>query len=128
MLKGDFMPEQENLKDLLDSCASSLTVINEKTEFVKVALSSLENQLDTLQRPFKTTEQAAAFLQVAVPTLRMYSSKRLLPYYSIGKNNYYLTQDLIDFIINRKNRIAPVYELRYEAITNSKCKTNKKLF
>jgi len=122
------MPEQENLKNIIDSCVSNLAVINEKAEYIKDALSSFENQLDSLQRPFKTTEQAATFIQVAVPTLRMYSSKRLLPFYKIGKNNYYLTQDLIDFIINRKNRIAPLDELRKQAITESKCKTNKKLF
>lgn len=122
------MPEHENLKDIIESCVSNLAVINEKAESVKESLASFENQLDSLQRPFKTTEQAAAFIQVAVPTLRMYSCKRLLPFYKIGKNNYYLTQDLIDFIINRKNRIAPVDEIRSQAITKAKCRTNKKLF
>lgn len=84
--------------------------------------TSNENQTQSpLPRPFLTSAEAAAYLGIALITLRTYTCKRIIPYYKTKRKVYFKIEDLDNYVMNKANRVLSADEIerqaaRYEAI------------
>jgi len=87
----------------------------------KKHIESLFEQIESLKRiilekekPFLSMEEASGYLGLPKNTLYQYTSKKVLPYYKIGKRVYFKIDDLNQFILNEQNRFASIEELNRE--------------
>lgn len=122
MLTGNHMPIFEDEYKLLIDSIKKIEVIKAQILTLEDSLNTINSKLALLERPFLNTDQACSYLGIAVSTLRLYCQQRRFPFYSAGKINYFLKEDLDKFILDKANRVAPLSEIRSTAVTASKLK------
>lgn len=78
-------------------------------------MSTNETKSQT-SKSFLTTEEAAAYLGIAMPTLYSYTSRRIIPHYKTRRKIYFKQEDLDQYVINSENRVKSTEEIEQEAI------------
>ncbi len=70
----------------------------------------------SMKKSFLTTEEAAAYLGIAMPTLYSYTSRRFIPHYKTRRKIYFKIEDLESYVLNSANRVQSNEEIEQEAI------------
>jgi len=69
-----------------------------------------------VKKTFLTTEEAAAYLGIAMTTLYSYTSRRYIPHYKTRRKIYFKIEDLQNYVLNSANRVQSNEEIEQEAI------------
>jgi len=68
---------------------------------------------DGTEKKFLSSTEAALYLNIALPTLYSYTSRRIIPFYKSRRRIYFKIEDVDNFILN--NRIKSTAEIEQEA-------------
>lgn len=75
-----------------------------------------KNHILKEEKNFVSLTEAAEYLDLQKSTLYAYCRQRLIPFYKVnGRKNYFLRQDLDNFIINDRNLVKSQRQIEVEA-------------
>jgi len=102
---------------------NTLELIN-LPEHITQALKRLETKVDQihqnaqlLNKPVLDINEAANLLRMSKYTLYTMTSKRILPFFKVGRKIFFDREELLDFVRSKKHRYKSNSEIESEAAT-----------
>lgn len=83
-------------------------ILNQHFERMEYKLEMLIRAMELKEKPFMTMDEASAYTGIPKNTLYQYTSENRLPFHKNGKRVFFKVTDLNRFVLNDKNRIAPM--------------------